>query len=241
MPKCIICEKDFVVRPSGKQGGANRQICYDCLPEDIGSHQERNKATKFLISQKLEKEKVNRGCDICGYNACGAALDWHHPNDDKEFTPSRIAVCNRETLNQYYAETQKCQLLCANCHREIHHKSYWTDFTMPIGNNYSENLRKEVCDYYKENLNIRKTSVHFHKSPDAIKNILIYCNIPIATDNNCKAVNMINAKTNEVIQTFASLSEASEFLNKGENGIAGISKVCYGKRKTAYGYKWCFK
>lgn len=51
MPKCIICEKDFVVRPSGKQGGANRQICYDCLPEDIGSHQERNKATKFLISQ----------------------------------------------------------------------------------------------------------------------------------------------------------------------------------------------
>ena len=60
MPKCIICEKDFVIRPSGKQGGANRQICYDCLPEDIGSHQERNKATKFLISQKLEKEKVNR-------------------------------------------------------------------------------------------------------------------------------------------------------------------------------------
>lgn len=57
MLKCIICEKDFVIRPNGKMGGANRQICYNCLPEDISSKQERRKATNFLISQKLQKEK----------------------------------------------------------------------------------------------------------------------------------------------------------------------------------------
>lgn len=241
MPKCIICEKDFIIRPSGKKGGVNRQICYDCLPEDIGSNQERQKATNFLISQKLEKEKISRGCDICGYNACGAALEWHHPNDDKEFSPGSISVCNRETLEKYHAEVQKCQLLCANCHREIHHKNYWTDFIMPVSNNQSENFRKEVCDYYKENLSIRKTSAHFHKNGEAIKKILIYCGIKINKEDNHKSVTMIDAKTNEVIKTFYSIAQASNFLNKGKGGTVHISQVCSGKRKTAYGYKWRYE
>lgn len=241
MLKCIICEKDFVIRPNGKMGGANRQICYNCLPEDISSKQERRKATNFLISQKLQKEKTSRGCDICGYNSCGAALEWHHYNSDKDFNPSAIPVCNWETLKKYRKETQKCQLLCANCHREIHYKKYWRNFIMPIDSGQSENFRKEVCDYYKENLNINKTSVYFHKNRETIKNILLYCGVKITKEDNHKSVSMINIKTNEIIKTFYSLNEASDFLNKGKGGITHISDACSGKRKTAYGYKWRYE
>jgi len=241
MLKCIICEKDFVIRPNGKMGGANRQICYNCLPEDISSKQERRKATNFLISQKLQKEKTSRGCDICGYNSCGAALEWHHYNSDKDFNPSAIPVCNWETLKKYRKETQKCQLLCANCHREIHYKKYWGNFIMPIDSGQSENFRKEVCDYYKENLNINKTSVYFHKNRETIKNILLYCGVKITKEDNHKSVSMINIKTNEIIKTFYSLNEASDFLNKGKGGITHISDACSGKRKTAYGYKWRYE
>ena len=56
MPKCIICEKDFRIRPNGRQGGNNRQFCYDCLPEGIEKAKDRAKAAKFLVSQKLEKK-----------------------------------------------------------------------------------------------------------------------------------------------------------------------------------------
>lgn len=238
MPICIVCEKDFRIRPNGKSGGTNRQICYDCLPEGIENAEIRDKAAKFLISQKLDKEKILRGCDICGYNSCGAALDWHHPNDDKEISPSQIKVCNWETLQQYRKETNKCQLLCSNCHREYHYKNYWKDFVMPIGSNKNQILREEVCNYYKKNPSIKKTSSCFHKDSEAIRKILEYCEIPINRKDNHKSVNMIDIKTNQVIKTFYSLTEAGNYLNKGKGGTVHISQVCQGKRKTAYGYKW---
>lgn len=241
MPKCIICEKDFRIKPNGRQGGNNRQFCYDCLPEGIEKAKDRAKAAKFLVSQKLEKEKISRGCDICGYNVCGAALEWHHVNNDKEFAPSSIGVCNWETLEKYRKETQKCQLLCSNCHREIHNKDYWKDYIMPSGSDKYEKFRQEVCNYYKETLSMIKTGTHFKKDYETIKNILEYCNIEINKENNHKSVSMIDLETNEVIRTFYSLSEAGNFLNKGKGGAAHISQACSGKRKTAYGYKWEWK
>ena len=51
-----------------------------------------------------------------------------------------------------------------------------------------------------------------------------------------KAVMMLDAKTDEILQIFPSVQEAFKFLNKQSSGH--IADVCKGKRKTAYGYKW---
>ena len=57
-------------------------------------------------------------CQICGYDKCIQALDFHHVNPeekDKDF--------NTNTNRSWQAtrdEIQKCILLCANCHREVH-------------------------------------------------------------------------------------------------------------------------
>lgn len=58
-----------------------------------------------------------RGCDICGYNKCLSALDFHHVRGEKSFPVSKPGERSIELIQQ---EIDKCILVCANCHREIH-------------------------------------------------------------------------------------------------------------------------
>ena len=56
-------------------------------------------------------------CQVCGYDRCASALEFHHINpEEKDFT---ISGCSRsfENLKQ---EVDKCVLVCSNCHKEIH-------------------------------------------------------------------------------------------------------------------------
>lgn len=66
---------------------------------------------------------VHKGgkCQICGYDKCIDALDFHHrdPNE-KEF---RIGKGNTMKWEKVLEELDKCDLLCANCHRELHSTS----------------------------------------------------------------------------------------------------------------------
>lgn len=55
-----------------------------------------------------------------------------------------------------------------------------------------------------------------------------------------KPVYMLDKNTNQILQTFNSIAEASRFLGI-ENSDRHIGKVCNGKRKTAYGYKWVYQ
>lgn len=73
-------------------------------------------------SRKRRKEDIvyvmGGCCQICGYNRAITALDLHHLNpEDKEFSIGTILNKDWELIN---AEIQKCILVCANCHREIH-------------------------------------------------------------------------------------------------------------------------
>jgi hypothetical protein len=57
-------------------------------------------------------------CIVCGYNKCISALDFHHLNpNDKSFSIS--GNCNR-SWDKIKTELDKCVILCANCHREVH-------------------------------------------------------------------------------------------------------------------------
>lgn len=234
--KCLCCEKDFEIRPNGKSGGQNRQLCYDCLPEGIEDIKLRSSAGSYFLTKKISEEKIKRGCDICGYNKCAAALDWHHPDDNKEYNPSVLASKgNWEGYYLYKKETEKCQLLCANCHREIHDKQ--REEKVFVGSDKYEKFRKEVCDYYKQVKSIKKTSEHFHKDADAIKRILEFCNIEIYKYNNRVPVVMLDKETEKPIKEFDSMREAEDFIGK-KNANVHISQCCNGIRKSAYGYKW---
>lgn len=59
-------------------------------------------------------------CENCDYNKCVAALDFHHINGKKERLVS--VMFNNSSKEKILKEANKCILLCANCHRELHHK-----------------------------------------------------------------------------------------------------------------------
>lgn len=58
-------------------------------------------------------------CEVCGYNKCYAALEFHHQNSEaKNFGISEDGITR--SWKRIREEINKCFLLCANCHRELH-------------------------------------------------------------------------------------------------------------------------
>ncbi len=85
-------------------------ICKSCV--------NKNTAKRWKSSKLKVVEYKGGKCCKCGYNKCIDALEFHHvdPNEkDKSF--SNIKLKKWETIKQ---ELDKCILVCANCHREIH-------------------------------------------------------------------------------------------------------------------------
>lgn len=61
------------------------------------------------------------GCAVCG-ETDPDALDFHHRNPaEKSFTIAESL--HRVSLAKLFAEIEKCQVLCASCHRKHHGKN----------------------------------------------------------------------------------------------------------------------
>jgi DNA replicative helicase MCM subunit Mcm2 (Cdc46/Mcm family) len=69
--------------------------------------------------KKMAVEYKGGKCEKCGYNKCLSALDFHHLEPEhKDFGISYKGITRKwESIKN---EIDKCILVCANCHREIH-------------------------------------------------------------------------------------------------------------------------
>ena len=68
----------------------------------------------FLISLRGGK------CNKCGYNKNLSAFDFHHTDpSDKKIRLDQRSLGNT-SMKIIMEEFEKCELLCANCHREHH-------------------------------------------------------------------------------------------------------------------------
>jgi len=110
MPKIIIknCKKhgrtEFIVE------GRGYSRCRQCRSNAVTKNRQMRK--QQLI------EHFGGKCQVCGYDRCPAALDFHHLNrKEKEFSISRSGVCR--SWKRMLAEAEKCVLVCCRCHREI--------------------------------------------------------------------------------------------------------------------------
>lgn len=111
---CLNCNNIFVLKR-----GNHRRFCYNCLPKHNNSVY--NKLYRNYIKQSVIN-KYGNTCVICGYNTCYLSLDFHHLNkDDKLFQPSKLLLINKP-IEEIFKELDKCILICANCHRELHAK-----------------------------------------------------------------------------------------------------------------------
>lgn len=97
-----------------RQQSYNGKTSYYC----ITCHVERQRARRLA---KKHRAIAHKGgcCSVCGYDKCEAALDFHHtdPSEkDADFTQMK-----NWSWERIRGEIDKCILVCANCHREIHH------------------------------------------------------------------------------------------------------------------------
>lgn len=58
-------------------------------------------------------------CVICGYKKCVWAFDLHHVDGSKKEFGLSVRGLTR-SWDKVQKEINKCILVCANCHREIH-------------------------------------------------------------------------------------------------------------------------
>lgn len=112
--QCIKCGKTFIP----KQYGSTRRYCFDCIPDGLSTGAEIRRQVK-----KWGLEYKGAICSRCGYNKCVEALEFHHKDmSDKEFNISdRNLILDWPKIK---AELDKCDVVCANCHREIHAEIY---------------------------------------------------------------------------------------------------------------------
>jgi 5-methylcytosine-specific restriction endonuclease McrA len=69
--------------------------------------------------RQMAREHMGGKCIKCGYSKCPDVLEFHHKNpSEKNFSISRSGHCR--SWERVKAEIEKCDLLCANCHRELH-------------------------------------------------------------------------------------------------------------------------
>lgn len=80
--------------------------------------------SEFRRRRKMNLIKVCGGqCCICGYHKSISALEFHHIYPElKEYAISATGTCHN--IEKDLTEVQKCVLVCANCHREIHDGIY---------------------------------------------------------------------------------------------------------------------
>ena len=68
----------------------------------------------------VDNYKITHGCQECGYRKCAPALEFHHRDSDDKLSGVGQLVSECRPVETILAEMEKCDVLCANCHRELH-------------------------------------------------------------------------------------------------------------------------
>ena len=96
-------------------------------PKEEKRAREKKMSAKNVIAVRKRRKKLKDmsisymggACQECGYHKCKEALEFHHldPNE-KDFGISKNGYTR--SWEKVKIELDKCIMVCANCHREIH-------------------------------------------------------------------------------------------------------------------------
>ena len=93
-----------------------------------------NKTQEAIKKRKKYEEFVNyvaslkdgKSCIICGYNKEPQILHYHHRNQLLKSFDISDSISNKKLIKEnpeiLLEEIKKCDLLCPNCHYELHYK-----------------------------------------------------------------------------------------------------------------------
>ncbi len=84
-----------------------------CISKWKKEHPEVALARRRRHRKMLNRIKLEIGCEHCKYNKHPTALQFHHINPSEKSL--ELSQTNNGLLN-LLRETEKCMVLCANCH-----------------------------------------------------------------------------------------------------------------------------
>lgn len=111
--RCATCETSITTR--------HKYCSSDCRRLGRGPRPGSGSYTHIATwRQKAKRRAVEYkggSCQVCGYNRSMRAMSFHHVNPlEKDFGIS----ASIRAWDKIQAELDKCVLLCANCHAEVH-------------------------------------------------------------------------------------------------------------------------
>lgn len=124
--KSLTC---YDKQPDSRWGHTSRcKVCRSKAQKDrINNNREKHRATRRKYENKKGAKQKQKAvdykggkCSICGYHKCFAALEFHHINPGEKEISISSKWCSLK-WGTIQRELDKCILVCANCHREIHH------------------------------------------------------------------------------------------------------------------------
>ncbi len=127
MKHCNKCNKDLEESMFSKKKNGLQSYCKKCSTktsiEYNKSHlKEKKEYRKEKIKSRksfIEDYKKSHSCVICGEQD-PVCLDFHHKNkEEKDFQISHM-IRGGWSLERIKEEIDKCEMLCANCHRKKH-------------------------------------------------------------------------------------------------------------------------
>ena len=106
------CKKHGLTEHHLYGNGKNHKKTYKCLKCNVDAVKRR----RHTVKEKAVAYKGGK-CVKCDYNKCISALEFHHPDKNKEFGIG--AKGYTRSWEKLKLELDKCILVCSNCHKEI--------------------------------------------------------------------------------------------------------------------------
>jgi hypothetical protein len=118
---CLVCSpwgKHNTKADDPSKPSVRRNLPYALWPDERKRCLQQSNYNRS-IKRKEELVKMSGGkCIKCGYNRSIKALTFHHTRD-KKFALD-IATLAQKNWEAILEEWKKCELLCRNCHAEVH-------------------------------------------------------------------------------------------------------------------------
>lgn len=112
---CRTCGEEKPLTEYFSKGNGKRHV--SCKTCEIRRRRDRRRERKQRAIDYLGGK-----CAVCGYDRCSGAMDFHHISPSEK--DPKVKRITRWSWEKVVVELDKCVLLCANCHREVH---YMTD------------------------------------------------------------------------------------------------------------------
>lgn len=118
MTTCVMCDETLT--------GNQRRFCSKrCKNRSTNSYEKQ--FGRGMPRRIALIEAKGCKCQVCGYDKNLAALVFHHRDPaDKSFEVD-MHSCGNRNMESLLLEAEKCDLLCHNCHAEIHYPHYLTE------------------------------------------------------------------------------------------------------------------